>query len=76
MKQNTLKIYGTRKCKPYQKLKLGQLITLNCHVYQHIRYKLDFCRCTSCAFWSDDLWIESHIACKLCSPKGIFKLIK
>ena len=57
------------------RMKLGQLMTLNGHVYQCIKYRLDYCKCKSCVFDRDDLWAESYVACRLCSPKGIFKLI-
>lgn len=69
-KKTIQKTYGTHK------MKLGQLMTLNGHIYQHVKYKLDYCRCASCVFRLDDLWAESYVACRLCSSKGIFKLIK
>lgn len=64
------KIYGTHK------MKLGQLMTLNGHVYQCVKYRLDYCQCKSCIFSRDDLWAESYVACRRCNPNGIFKLIK
>lgn len=64
------KISGTHK------MKLGQLMTLNGHIYQCVKYRLDYCKCESCVFGRNDLWAESYVACRLCDPKGIFKLIK
>lgn len=64
------KISGTHR------MKLGQLMTLNGHVYQCVKYRLDYCQCESCIFSLDDLWAESYVACRRCNPKGIFKLIK
>ena len=64
------KIFGTHR------MKLGQLMTLNGHVYQCVKYKLDYCQCKSCIFDRDDLWAESYVACRVCNPYGIFKLIK
>lgn len=64
------KTSGTRR------MKLGQLMTLNGHVYQCVKYRLDYCQCESCIFSHDDLWTESYVACRLCNPKGVFKLIK
>lgn len=69
-KKNIRKIFGTRK------IKLGQLITLNSHVYQCIKYRLNCCKCDCCIFGHDNLWAESYVACRLCDQKGFFKLIK
>ena len=69
-KKNIRKTSGTRK------IKLGQLITLNGHVYQCIKYRLNYCKCDCCIFRHDNLWAESYVACRLCDPKGFFKLIK
>ena len=68
--KNIQKTSGTHR------MKLGQLMTLNGHVYQCVKYRLDYCQCESCIFRSNDLWAESYIACRLCNQKGIFKLIK
>lgn len=70
IKKNIQKISGTHR------MKLGQLMTLNGHIYQCVKYRLDYCQCKSCIFSRDDLWAESYVACRLCNPKGIFKLIK
>lgn len=71
-----LKKKNIRKTPGTHKMKLGQLMTLSGHVYQCVKYRLDYCKCKSCVFDRDDLWAESYVACRLCDPKGIFKLIK
>ena len=67
---------STQKTPGTHKMKLGQLMTLNGHIYQCVKYRLDYCKCKSCVFDRDDLWAESYVACRLCDLKGIFKLIK
>lgn len=69
-KKNIQKTSGTHK------IKLGQLVTLNGHVYQCIKYRLNCCKCDCCIFGHDNLWAKSYVACRLCDPKGFFKLIK
>lgn len=69
-KKNIQKTSGTRK------IKLGQLMTLNGHIYQCIKYRPDYCKCENCVFMFNNLFAESYVACRLCDPKGIFRLIK
>lgn len=45
-------------------------------VYQCIKYRLNCCKCDCCIFGHDNLWAKSYVACRLCDPKGFFKLIK
>lgn len=70
MKQNTSKTSGIHK------MRYGQLMTLNGHVYQCLKYRLDFCECVSCVFADISLFAESYIACKMCPPRGYFRKIK
>lgn len=66
----------TQKTSGIHKIKLGQLVTLNGHVYQCIKYRLNCYKCDCCIFGHDNLWAESYVACRLCDQKGFFKLIK
>lgn len=46
----------TQKTSGIHKIKLGQLVTLNGHVYQCIKYRLNCCKCDCCIFGYDNLW--------------------
>lgn len=70
MSQNTSKTFGIHR------LKLGQLMTLNNHVYQCVKYEGWHTTCQNCAIFSKEHWAESYIMCKKCNREGYFKLIK
>jgi len=61
------------------RLKLGQLMTLDNHVYQCVKYKGNFVACEKCVIAAHDnneFWAESYITCKRCHENGYFKQIK